>query len=324
MRRLCPATAALAAVLCVATNCSAQINVPPETRNAALRYWMAMGDLQDPPADKETQELLEKTAAGQTSWNEPKLGPILNANTRAIQEMQRATKLPDCDWGLEYSRGPGASISYLTRARVLARLNTLYGMRLMAKGETQDAVDAWLDGVRFSQDLAKGGTLIFKLVARTALLSDFQAMTDAAEAGSLSRKQKAEIAAAVRLLPPDAFDWSEALGLEEATFEAFVGEIRAAKNAAQAFQEITDEPWPEKYVLPSQKEILAYRSLVVEAQGALRLPPPDARAHLDQLQMRIAQFSPFFQRGIPSTVKINEARAEVETSYASLLKALGS
>ena len=324
MRRLCPATAALAAVLCVATNCSAQINVPPETRNAALRYWMAMGDLQDPPADKETQELLEKTAAGQTSWNEPKLGPILDANTRAIQEMQRATKLPDCDWGLEYSRGPGASISYLTRARVLARLNTLYGMRLMAKGETQDAVDAWLDGVRFSQDLAKGGTLIFKLVARTALLSDFQAMTNAAEAGSLSANQKAEIAATVHLSPPDVFDWSEALGLEEATFEALVGEIRAAKNPAQAYQEIDGEPWPKNYVLPSQKEIVAYRSLVVEAQAALRLPPAGARARLDELQVQIAQFSPFFERGVPSVANINEVRVEVETARESLLKALGS
>jgi hypothetical protein len=324
MRCLCPATAALAAVLCLATNCSAQIKVPPETRNAALRYWMAMGDLQDPPADQEMQELLAKTAAGQTSWNESKLGPILDANRRAIQEMQRATKLPDCDWGLEYSRGPEASISYLPRARVLARLNTLYGIRLMAKGETEDAVDAWLDGVRFSQDLAKGGTLIFKLVARTALLSDFQAMTDAAKAGGLSTNQKTEIAAAVRLLPPDAFDWSEALGLEEATFEALVGEIRAAKNPAQAYQEIADEPWPQNDVLPSQKEILAYRSLIVEAQESLRLPPPEARAHLEPLQRRIAQFSPFFQRGIPSIVKINDVRAEVETSYASLLKALGS
>ncbi|MGB9069994.1 MAG: hypothetical protein WCC21_15610 [Candidatus Acidiferrales bacterium] len=148
-------------------------------------------------------------------------------------------------------------------------------------------------------------------------------MTDAAKAPGLSTNQKTETAAAVGSLPPDAFDWSEALGLEEATFEALVGEIRAAKNQAQAYQEITDEAWPENYVLPSQKEILAYRSLIVEAQGSLRLPP-EARAHLDPLLMRIAQFRPFFQRGIPSIVKINDVRAEVETSYASLLKALGS
>src|ERR1700737_3592812 len=72
---------------------------PIEPRNAGWRYWMAFAELQDPPADKATADLLEKTAAGQTAWDEAKLGPILDKNQDAILAMHRATKLPECDWG---------------------------------------------------------------------------------------------------------------------------------------------------------------------------------------------------------------------------------
>src|ERR1700737_2155768 len=123
-----------------------QTKGPIQTRNAPLRYWMAFAELQDPPADKATADLLEKTAAGQATWDEAKLGPILNKNEDAILTMQRATKLPECDWGLEYERGPSASIAYVPRARVLARLNTLYGLRMAARGRTQEAIDTWLAG----------------------------------------------------------------------------------------------------------------------------------------------------------------------------------
>jgi hypothetical protein len=89
----------------------AQTKLPPETRNAALRYWLAFAELKDPPADKETQELLQKTVLGNASWDEQKLGPILDANGAALGIFDRASKLPDCEWGLEYGRDVAASIA---------------------------------------------------------------------------------------------------------------------------------------------------------------------------------------------------------------------
>ena len=56
----------LAALPCMTR---AQVTLPPETRNAALRNWMAFAEVKDPPSDKATQELLEKTAAGESSWD---------------------------------------------------------------------------------------------------------------------------------------------------------------------------------------------------------------------------------------------------------------
>jgi hypothetical protein len=66
---------------------------------------------------------------------------IAAANDTALGIMQRAPKLPDCDWGVEYRRGPQASIAFVPRAYVLSRLNTLQGIREMAQGQSQATVD---------------------------------------------------------------------------------------------------------------------------------------------------------------------------------------
>src|ERR1035438_1474554 len=102
-----------------------QAKYPPETRNAALRYWLAITEMKDPPADKATLVLIEKISVGKAAWDEAKFGPILDANSEAIRMMQRATKLPQCDWGVEYDRGALAALPNLARARVLARLKPL-------------------------------------------------------------------------------------------------------------------------------------------------------------------------------------------------------
>jgi len=272
-----------AALFFVAGTAHAQSGVPPETRNAALRYWLAFADLQDPPTDKATAELLEKTAAGEAAWDETKLGPILDKNETAIWRMQRATKLPECDWGLEYDLGPRASIAYVPKARVLARLNTLDGMRLAAKGDSQKAVETWLAGIRFSQHLTKGGSLIFSLVAKMGLTSNFRALTQAAQNGTLTDAQKKQIESVVRALPETGFDW-----------------------------------------VPKAAEIAAYHKLMNSAEEVLRLPPAAASERLKTLQDSVKTLHPFFQQTTPSFSRVNEARVEVQTARAQLLKALAS
>jgi hypothetical protein len=52
---------------------------------------------------------------------------------------------------------------------------------------------------------------------------------------------------------------------------------------------------------------------------ALRLPPKQARAWLQELQDRVAQLHPFFQGTIPSLAKINDARSELAAFSAKPL-----
>jgi hypothetical protein len=234
---------------------NAQLPYPADTKNAALRYWIAFSEMKDLPTDKATQDLLEKTLSAEALWDEKKIAPILDANKFAMDIMRRATKLPDCDWGIEYKQGTNASIAYAPRARALARLNTLEGMRQLAGGNTQSATDTWLAGVRFSQDLARGGSLIFALTAKNALLANLRALNLAAANGQLTVAQRQQVTAAVRALPEDAFDWSAAWGLESATLDHSLHELQSASDPRGLYQQAMGTAAPEKGVPPSTQEI---------------------------------------------------------------------
>jgi hypothetical protein len=309
------------ACLCVAAS-SAQSRKPIETRNAALRYWIAFADLQDLPADKATQELLEKTAAGESPWDESKLAPIVEKNEDAILGMQRASQLPECDWGLEYSRGPRASIAPVVKARIMARLNTLYGMRLAAKGEAQQAVNTWLAGIRFSQHMAKGGSLIFALIAKMGLISNMNALQKAADSGKLSAAQRSQAAAAIRTLPETGFDWGNALAYEEFTLEISAEEMR--KNPSQYFQELMGKPAPDGFTAPGALEVAQYEKFTASAQAAFRKPPAQTSDSLESLQNDLERMHPFFRETTPSFARINAARIELQSAREAALKALGA
>lgn len=316
--------AAALVVLASASLMTAQIQHPQETQNAALRYWMAFAEMQDVPTDKATQELLEKTAAGDAVWDEKKLAPILDANAAAIQMMQRATKLPECDWGLEYSRGPRASIAYAPRARALARLNTLEGMREMAAGDTQSAVNTWLAGLHFSQDLARGGSLIFVLMAKSILLPNLRLLREAAANGKLNEVQKSQVSVAVRALPEDGFDWGAAWGVESATVEQILRELQTASNPSATYEAIMGSPAPKQGLPPTTPEIHDYREYMLAGQRALHDPPAKAKVLLDGLETKRPGLSEVERNLIPSPQKSNLARIEVATARAELLQALAA
>ena len=311
--------------LFVAATAHAQSKLPPETRNAALRYWLAFADLQDPPSDKATTDLLEKTAAGEAAWDEAKLGSILDKNETAIWRMQRATKLPECDWGLEYDLGPRASIAYVPKARVLARLNTLDGMRLAAKGDSQKAVDTWLAGIRFSQHLAKGGSLIFSLVAKMGLISNFHALTQAAQNGVLNGEQKKQVEAVVRALPETGFDWGQALWYDaDTSTDMTIKQMAEATSPGAYYQELMGAPAPDNFTVPKASEIAVYHKLMASAEEALRLPPEQASERLKTLQASVKTLHPFFQQIIPSFTRVNDARGEVQAARQKLLQAVSA
>ncbi len=312
-------------VLCLfAAPAYAQSKFPQETRNAALRYWLAFADLQDPPADKTIADLLEKTAAGKAPWDEAKLGPILDKNEDAIWRMQRATKLPECDWGIEYGLGPRASIAYVPKARVLARLNTLYGMRLAAKGDTQKAIDTWLAGIRFSQHLTSGGSLIFSLVATRALISNFHVLAQAAQSGALSDGQRKQIEAAVRALPETGFAWDHALRYEEDPLDVAITQMKQAPSPSAYYQQIMGQPAPEGFSIPTASDVAAFHKLMASAEETLRRPPDQAQDKLKALQDSVKTLHFFYQQTTPSFTHINDARAEVQAARDKLLQSLAA
>ena len=307
----------------IASPASNQLPYPPETKNAALRYWIAFAEMQDVSADKTNQQLLEKTLSGETAWDEKKLAPILDANKFPIEIMQRATKLPDCDWGAEYSQGIRASIAYAPRARALSRLNTLEGMRQLAAGDTQSAVNSWLAGARFSQDLARGGSLIFTLMAKNALLPNLRALTEAASNGKLTAAQQQQISSAIRALPEDAFDWSAAWGIEYATLDHFLRDVQTASDPRATYQEaMGGDATTQKGLPPSDQDIHNFESYMHDVQLALRQPPDRAKTTLDGLDAKRSVLPDADLGLIPNPQKSNQARIDIAHARSELLQAL--
>ena len=300
----------------------AQDALPNGTRNAALRYWQAFSELKDEQTDKATRELLEKTVFGAAPWSEESLGKILDANLHAIQIMQKATTLPECDWGLEASSDE--PVGFLLKARALARLNTLQGIRLAARGDSTGAVNAWLAGAKFSQDLSKGGTLIFALVARAALLSDLDALRRAGEAGSLDARSRRLALETLNSLPATGFDWGRTWETESAFISNGWQDILKSRNPKAKYKELMNEDLPDGSRLPTITELETFRKFMGEVAKRLTLPPADARASLASLRERIKTLNPLLQSVIPSFEKVNGEREEVQIVRGKAIKALSA
>jgi hypothetical protein len=298
---------------------------PPQTRNAALRYWQAFGELQDPPGDKATADTLEKVSAGDAPWNDS-LSPIIEKNAFAIEIMQRATRLPECDWGLEYDLGPRASIAYVPRARVLARLNTVYGVRAETQGDTQKAVDTWIAGIHFAQHLSHGGTLIFSLVAAKGLVSNLHELASEAEhrPTPVSAEQRKQVLTVVKQLPETGFDWGQALTYEESPLDVAVKQMRQANNPAQYFQELMGRPAPANFSVPNSDDMAAFHKLTKAAEEALRESPDVAQPRLQSLERDVQGLHPFYREVTPSFTRINDSRKQVLEARQRLLSALNS
>jgi hypothetical protein len=300
----------------------AQTKIPPETSNAALRYWLAFAELKDPPAELGIQELLEKTLRGQIPWEEEKLGRILDMNRESLGIFERATKLPDCEWGLEYGQSSSGSIAYVPRARVLARLNTLRGIREMAKGNSQGAVDAWLEGIHFSDQLTHGGSLIFGLMAKETMIPNLQWLTTATRKGQLTEKAKRQVEAALKALPEDGVEWGAIWGMESALLEVFLEKLRTSPKAVAEYESVTGETAVKGCVPPTKEEVKSFREYMAQVQASLRLPPLESKMRLEGLEPQRKKLCVSEQNVIPNSQKTNEARLQLRAAKDELQQAL--
>jgi hypothetical protein len=286
-----PCIAAVGAMCLAAATVNAQ-QPQQQTLNAAVRYWMAFAVLQDPPANAGATNLLVRVAEGTAPWDEAQLGPILDANSQSLEIMERASTLQSCDWGIEYELGPRAPIAHLARARVLGRLGVLSGMRLAARGQTPEAVDRWLASIRFSQHLARGGTLISLLSANAILLPSLRGL--ASEVSRLTPESRARIEAGLRALPETGFDWPDAMLREE---QALAAGVRL--NAIPTLK---------------AEDLGTLRTTVARIVEALRLPPDRARTALASVNLGSLP--------VPSPTRVNEQREVIRAARQKLLDAV--
>jgi len=177
--------------------------------NAALRYWAAFSQLQDAAITDQEAKELNSVLDRMGPFDISRYNDLIQKNTLALETMARGTLLPNCDWGLDYGLGADVPVDYARKALALGRLNILYAMHLYHSGNKNGAIAALAAGLRFSQDLANGGSLFATLAAKDLLVTHLTAVSDALRIGQLSTAQRSRLQNAVAVLG-NGLDWPAA------------------------------------------------------------------------------------------------------------------
>jgi hypothetical protein len=182
--------------------------------NAALRYWAAFAQMQDSAITDEDAKKLNSILDGTAPYDDLQYKELVEKNRPALETMARATALPNCDWGLDYEMGPDTPVDYVRKALVLGRLNVLYAFHLLINGDKDKAMSVLASGVRFSHDVANGGTLFATLVAKSLLVAHFRAMEFALHEEGLSSAERSVLQKALAPLAGPGLDWQAAVRRE--------------------------------------------------------------------------------------------------------------
>src|SRR5690348_12124129 len=157
-------------ILCAAPLCSAFAQQNSQLgENAALRYWSAFAEMQDSAISDQQAKELNAILDGTAPYEDLKYKDLVAANRSAVETMARGTTISNCDWGVDYALGPDASVEYVRKALTLGRLNVLYAFHLLQNGNKDGAVRTLSAGVRFSHDVANGGSFFATLAAKNLL-----------------------------------------------------------------------------------------------------------------------------------------------------------
>jgi hypothetical protein len=228
--------------------------------NAALRYWSAFAEMQDSAITAGQAKELNRILGGTAPYNDLEYGELVEKNREALATLARGAALPYCNWGIDYQLGPNAPIDYARKALELGRLNALYAFHLSLRGDKDGAVRALAAGVRFSRDVANGGTLFVTLVAEKLLIIHFRAMAFLLHVARppLTSSQRLVLGKALAQLGPEGLDWQSAMRREFAVLNGYDAVSSAAlQQIASLYEGALNDP-----------------SLLPKLQKTIRTAPP--------------------------------------------------
>ena len=109
--------------------------LPPDPQNAALLYYQAF--LLRPKADANTEELLDKVLHGAEPNKD--IRQYLESCQKTIELAEAAAQMPQCNWGIQYSKGHGLSSQLAKQLNSLAFLLEMDARLLAADGDYRPA-----------------------------------------------------------------------------------------------------------------------------------------------------------------------------------------
>src|SRR5882724_764830 len=130
--------------------------------NPALRYYLAFTVAPDmPPADRDF--------LFNTDWRGQKLpdrfGELVGRyDQEFVMVREAAQATAPCDWGIDWSKGPGTLLPHLARAKAVANAARLRAMWDLQQGKQTEARDDLLAAFVMGRNTSRDGSLISVLV----------------------------------------------------------------------------------------------------------------------------------------------------------------
>jgi hypothetical protein len=239
--------------------------------NAALRYWSAFSAVQDSGITNQQAKELNAILDGSAPYDDSKYKELLEKNKLALEIMARGTSLPSCDWGLDYGLREDIPVDYARKALALGRLNLLYAFHLFIAGNKDGGVRALVAGLRFSHDVANGGSLFAAVIAKDLLVTHLRAVSGALHLEQLSAKQRTSLQRAVSALGSHGVDWQSAIKQEMGVLnkppwqesvslvrvtQAYLASVNDQSQLPKLEQLLATVPQPLRDVIPLPKEVL--------------------------------------------------------------------
>jgi hypothetical protein len=241
--------------------------------NAALLYWAAFSEMQDSAISdaKQMNAILDGTAP----YDDSQYRDLVEKNRFALDIMAHGARRPFCTWGLGYGfaeeLGPKTPVEYVRKALVLGRLNVLYAYHLAEIGDKERSVRALATGLRFSQDVANGGTLFATVVAKSLLVAHLRAIAFVLHTKEIPDSQRGALQKALAELGPDPLDWQSAMKREmevlnrppwqasvslDLVTKAYVAALKDPSTLPKLENLIAGTPQPLRDVIPNPKQVL--------------------------------------------------------------------
>jgi len=163
-----------------------------EPTNAALVYWRSWETVQS-----DAMEKVRDAYAAEKDWK-PDAGvrAALDETSGLVAKAMKASAMPECDWGIEYSDGVWALLPHLGKLRGTARLVLADARRQMVDGRPDASAERVAAVVRMGRQTRKDGTLISCLVGH-AIVNSAASELDVLAQGGLTPEGKRTIRGAL-------------------------------------------------------------------------------------------------------------------------------
>jgi hypothetical protein len=190
--------------------------VPPSVagkQNAALLYFQLQDVIPREVATELQNRYAELTAGGVIGDDSRK---SLAEHKAFFQKLMDATKVTECDWGIQYQDGFGALLPHLGTLRKYARLLAFDARRCLAEKDLKGAAERYAAIYRMSIHASRGKFLICSLVGEAIQALGCISVQERLDAGELDvETARVILNAAKGIVGEDAHLYVESIAMEE-------------------------------------------------------------------------------------------------------------